>query len=157
MADVVKQFDRCTLVIAGEGSHAELEAKGRELGLAERLRFTGLVQSTDLPSCYAMADIFVMPSISEGHCVSILEAMSSGKPIVASAIPANAESVIDGVNGLLVPPRDPKALTDAILALLRDNPARQKFGGNSRERAVREFGWELRVKRLLNFYESVLS
>ena len=158
MADVVKEFNSCTLVIAGEGSlHGGLEAMGRRLGLVERLRIPGVVQSNYLPSYYAMADIFVMPSISEGHCVSILEGMSSGKPIIASAIPANAESVIHGVNGLLVPPQDPKALTAAILTLLRDNPTRKKFGENSRERAIKEFGWELRVKRLLTFYESVLS
>ncbi len=158
MTGVVKKFDSCTLVIAGEGPlRSELETMGRNLRIAERLRFPGVVQSTYLPSYYAMADLFVMPSIAEGHCVSILEAMSSGKPIVASAIPANAESVIHGVNGLLVPPKGPKALTDAILVLLRDDSEREKFGKRSRERAVRDFGWELRVKRLLNFYGSVLK
>lgn len=158
MAGVVKEFHSCTLVIVGGGPQRRaLEELGQRLGLGNRLKFTGTVEDSVLPSVYAMADIFVMPSLSEGHCVSILEAMSAAKPVVASAIPANAESVLHWQNGFLVQPKNCDALASGIVRLLQDEQLRDDFGRCSREIAVREFGWGLRLRRLTNFYESLLG
>jgi glycosyltransferase involved in cell wall biosynthesis len=158
MADVVKQFQQCTLVIVGGGSQQqELVNLGQRLCLTDRLRLPGVVEESLLPMFYALADIFVMPSLSEGHCVAILEAMSAGKPIVASAIPGNAASVVEGENGLLVPPADPKSMANAIICLLRDDSLRESYGRRSREKAVTEFGWQLRIQRLKEFYLRVLA
>jgi len=153
---ILRQFESCSLVIVGEGHlRDELEALGHKL-LGDRLKLVGAVDEPSLPSFYAMADVFVLPSLSEGHCVSILEAMSAAKPIVASAIPANAESVVHGKNGFLVDPRDTSSLANVILRLLRNDELREEFGRNSREKAISEFGWELRIRRLKEFYESVI-
>jgi len=158
MSDVLRRFDACSLVIAGRGPlRDELHGLGNELRLGGKLKLIGVVDESTLPSLYAMSDIFVMPSFSEGHCVSILEAMSSAKPIVASAIPGNAESVAHGQNGFLVCPGDVAALADATVRLLRDEALREKLGRNSRERAVMQFGWDLKVRRLVDFYESAIT
>lgn len=163
MADVMKQYEQCSLVIVGgisslSGSQRqELVTLGHRLGLTDRLRLPGIVEESVLPLFYAMADIFVMPSLSEGHCVAILEAMSAGKPIVASAVPGNAASVVEGENGLLVPPADPKSMASAIIHLLRDDSLRENYGRRSREKAVTEFGWQLRIRRLKEFYLRVLA
>ena len=158
MTKILRTESHCTLVIVGEGFlHKKLEELGRELGLGEKLKFTGAVEDAVLPPLYAMADVFVMPSTSEGHCISILEAMSTGKPIVASDIPANAESVVEGRNGFLVPPGDSDALANSILKILQEDILRNEFGAYSRHRVTREFGWKQRTERLISFYESVLA
>lgn len=158
MVDVMKQYPKCSLVIVGGGpQQQELVTIGHKLGLTDRLRLPGVVEESVLPFFYAMADIFVMPSLSEGHCVAILEAMSAGKPIVASAIPGNTASVAQGENGLLVRPADPKSMASAIIHLLRDESLRENYGRRSREKAVTEFGWQLRLQRLIEFYLRVLS
>lgn len=157
IASIMRQHNQLSLVIAGRGPmYAGLQQLGHELGLGEKLKLPGLVEYTLLPSFYAMADVFAMPSLSEGHCVTILEAMSSGKPIVASDIAANAESVIHGRNGFLVRPTDSDDLGNALLPLLSDDSLRGKFARNSRERAITEFSWKTRVRRLIDFYQSVL-
>lgn len=158
MSDVMREYQGCSLIIVGGGpQRQELEIVAHRLGLIDRLRLPGIVEQSALPVFYAMADIFVMPSLSEGHTVSILEAMSAGKPIVASEIPGNAASVIQGENGWLVPPADPKSMASAILSLLRDDSMRENYGRRSREKAIREFGWELRIQRLKEFYARVLT
>jgi glycosyltransferase involved in cell wall biosynthesis len=158
MKSVLEQFESCSLVIVGGGHlHGELESLGHKLGLGDRVKLTGVVKECELPAFYAMADVFVMPSLSEGHCVAILEAMSAAKPVIASSIAANAETIVHGQNGFLVPARDSATLADAILRLLQDDALRQYFGRNSRERAIREFGWDLRARRLIDFYESILQ
>jgi teichuronic acid biosynthesis glycosyltransferase TuaC len=158
MAPLLEWCDLCSLVIIGEGPlHYRLEQLARELGVADRVRLVGTVEDSVLPRYYSMADVFVMPSISEGHCVAILEAMSAGKPVVASDIPANAESLDHGKDSFLVPVGNPEALAVSILRLLRDSDLRKRFGSYSRRKVISEFGWETRVTRLTDFYESVLA
>ncbi len=158
MRSVLTRFEECTLLMVGEGHlRRNLETLGHTLGLRDRARFLGVAKETDLPLLYAMADVFVMPSLSEGHCVSILEAMSSGRPVVASSIAANRESITDGQEGILVPARNVPLLAEAILRLLRDDGLRKKLGMNSRKRALADFSWDRRVRRLLEFYETTLQ
>jgi glycosyltransferase involved in cell wall biosynthesis len=158
MTRVMRLQADCSLVIVGDGPLRNLlEKTGKMLGLDSRFRLVGAVPDSVLPAFYAMADVFVMPSLSEGHCVSILEAMSSGNPIIASRIAANEESVVHGQNGLLVPPADIENLTEAILHLLSNDDLRESFSRRSRERAVEEFRWDTRARRLTDFYESVLE
>jgi len=157
MTSIVKECNECSLVIAGEGPlHEELLAFGRRLGLGNRIVLAGAIEESVLPSFYSMADVFAMPSLSEGHCVSILEAMSSGKSVVASAIAGNADSVTHGKDGLLVRKGDAGALSDAILTLVRDEALRRALGRNARETVIKQFRWEIRLRRLICFYQSVL-
>jgi glycosyltransferase involved in cell wall biosynthesis len=154
----MRESEKTWLVIVGGGHmREELLYMGDRLGVGKRLKLPGVVGNSVLPLYYDMADVFVMPSLSEGHCVSILEGMASGKPIVASAIGANLESVVDGYNGFLVPVGDTVALCRSISHLLNEDSLRMDFGRNSRIKAVREFQWNKRVHRLIDFYKSALE
>ncbi|OFX17863.1 MAG: hypothetical protein A2Z18_04575 [Armatimonadetes bacterium RBG_16_58_9] len=119
------------LIIAGDGPDRDnLETQARELGLAAQ--FLGFRE--DVPLLLAEADVFVMPSLSEGLGVATLEAMAAGRPVVASAVGGLCESVVDGVTGILVPPRDPRSLANAIGKLLENPDMARKLGAAGQER-----------------------
>src|SRR5260221_8888822 len=93
------------LLLAGAGpTRADLEAQVTRLSLEKHVTFLGLVSRTELPALLARTDVVVLPSYWEGLPVSLIEALSAGKAIVASRVGGNSELVTDGLNGLLVPP-----------------------------------------------------
>ena len=110
-----------------------------DLGVAERLHWVGSVPKTEIGVYYNMADMLAMPSVSrpaDGLNVCVLDAMSCGKPVVASTVAGNPLAVVDGVTGLLVPEQDPAALAAAVAALI-DNPQRARRDGRGRAQADR--------------------
>ena len=111
----------------GEGPLASsLEERARALGMADRARFPGRVK--DVPRHLAEADIFVLPSLSEGISNALLEAMAHGVPAIATDIPGNRDVIEDGRTGILVPPGDAPALSAALLRLARDGKLRETLG-----------------------------
>jgi glycosyltransferase involved in cell wall biosynthesis len=114
----------------GEDMVAVLEAAG----LGTRLR--RLSYRRDVAAILAAADIFVLPSLFEGLPMSVIEAMLTGLPVVATAIRGPREQVVDGVTGLLVPPRESAPLADAIGRLMRDPGLRAAMGAAGRARAT---------------------
>ena len=109
----------------------------REAGLGDRLRLLGY--RTDVPALLAAADIFVLPSRTEGLPMSVIEAMLTGLPVVASRLPGTEEQVADGVTGLLVPVGDSAALGEALGALARDPFLRARMGEAGRQRALERY------------------
>ena len=135
LAQLVKQAPEAQLLLAGEGpTRAELEAQVARLGLEQRVRFLGLVSQAELPALLARTDVVVLPSYWEGLPVSLIEALSAGKAIVASRVGGNPELVSQGVNGLLVPPGDAPALAQALLSLAGDPECVRRMGEASRAR-----------------------
>jgi glycosyltransferase involved in cell wall biosynthesis len=114
----------------GEDMAAVLEAAG----LGTRLRRLGYRR--DVAAILAAADIFVLPSLFEGLPMSVIEAMLTGLPVVATAIRGPREQVVDGITGLLVPPRQSAPLADAIVRLVRDPGLRAAMGAAGRARAM---------------------
>ena len=100
-----------------------------------------------------MSDISVLPSYREGVPLSLLESAAMGKPIVTTDVPGCREVVENGINGFLVPPKDPLALADAIEKLVLNPELREQFGLASRERAVKEFSSERVITDTLALYE----
>jgi glycosyltransferase involved in cell wall biosynthesis len=132
-------------VIVGEGREKEvLAAQLRTLGLEERVRLVGYWP--DLAEALACLDVFVLPSLMEGHPLAVLEAMAASKPVVATSVGGNPEAVEDGVTGLLVPPRDPGALAEAIGALIRDPERAADMGRAGRRSLDRRFSLEAAVR-----------
>lgn len=101
--------------------------------------------------------MYVQPSHVEGLSVAILEALASCLPVVASRVGGNAEAVLDGVGGLLVPPRDAAALKDAILRLIRDRAAAERMGRRGREHVVQHFASETMVESTVDLIARLRS
>jgi glycosyltransferase involved in cell wall biosynthesis len=122
------------LLIVGDGSQRDqLLQQCRDLGIAERVHFTGFVARGDgLPELYRMASVFVTASEIETQGIVLLEAAASGLPIVAGRATCIPEVVHDGINGFLTEPGDSAAMSDSMTLLLRDPPMARKFGEASR-------------------------
>ena len=143
----------CDLILAGDGvEQAALRSLAAELGLTERVLFTGRVNHGKVMSLFAGCRIFVLPSRHEPFGIVNLEAMAAGKPIVASWVGGVPEIVVEGENGLLVPPEEPEALATAIGRLLSDEALRQRLGANARERA-KCFTWSKIAAEYMEVYE----
>jgi len=140
------------LWVVGErlaSDHGEdMEPYFANAGLGGRLRRLGY--RTDVPSILAAADIFALPSHFEGLPMSVIEAMLTGLPVVATAIRGPREQVIAGETGLLVPPADAPALARALQFLAGDPPLRARMGAAGRARAVTLFGEAAVVERTLD-------
>lgn len=110
---------------------------------------------SDMPELLRQVDIAVLPSYHEGMPRFLLEAAATGLPLVATDIEGCRMVVHEGVNGFLVPPRNPEALAEALKRLIRDPELRQQMGAASREIAVREFDEVLVVERYLDLYRQL--
>ena len=109
----------------------------------------------ELIKIYANADIFVLPSYYEAQGIVLLEAMASGLPCVATNIGGIPETVIDGKNGILVEPRNPMKLAQAILTLAEDEDLRLKYGRMGRKRVVEEYDWRKIASKTEKVYRRV--
>jgi L-malate glycosyltransferase len=147
---------RPQIVIVGDGPlREELQAQAQSLGVADSVRFVGTVSDVR-PSLEAM-DVFVLPSHAEGMSNALMEAMAAARPVVATAVGGNTEVVVDGKTGVLIPPADPRAIADAIAALLRDPDRAAGLGAAAREFVTRRFGARARVAELERLYEKRLA
>lgn len=143
------------LLLVGDGGLRDsLETQAREMGLSGLVTFAGM--RTDVPEILSALDVFVLPSLWEGMPNVLLEAMAAGLPVVATAVGGTPEVVVDGVTGLLVPPRDPAALAQAIATVLRDADVRRRMGEAGRERVERCFSLEEMVRRTEDLYEELI-
>lgn len=143
---------RLRLVLVGDGSlQAEIEDLARSKGIRDRVWLAGN-QENVVPLMSAL-DIFVLPSLAEGISNTILEAMSCGLPVVATRVGGNAELVIDGETGLLVPRADPKAMSEAIQCYLDDDNLRSRHGTAGRQRAEKNFSIDAMVRNYLAVYD----
>jgi glycosyltransferase involved in cell wall biosynthesis len=130
------------LAIAGDGDQrAALETRAAELGIGDRIHFAGWCSREEIINHYAAADVFVFPSLDEGMSNAVLEAMACGLPIVATDIPGNAELVVEGKNGYLIPPRDSEALAERLQRLMLSPALREKMGRESRL-SSKAYSWD---------------
>jgi glycosyltransferase involved in cell wall biosynthesis len=123
--------------------------------LKRQVTFTNSVPHAKLPTLYRDSDVLINPSFSEAFGMSLIEAMASEVPVVATSVGGMPDIVGDGETGLLVAPGDSAALATAIIRLLSDQELREKMGKAGRQRAVDLFSWEQVVKSLLNFYQEL--
>jgi glycosyltransferase involved in cell wall biosynthesis len=117
-------------------------------------RALGFVPHDELQRLYARAAVVACPSRREGFGVACLEAMAHARPVVASAVGGLTDLVVDGETGLLVPPRDPAALRDALERLLADAALRRRLGLAGRRRAQERFSWPAVTDATLAAYEA---
>jgi len=142
--------------IAGDGPfRRRLEELAARLGLGDDVSFLGFV--SDIPEFLATIDLFVMASLSEGLGVAALEAMAAGKPVIATRAGGLPESVLDGVTGILVPPQDAGALTEAIGRLARAPELALGMGRRGRERVMEHFTMTQMARQNEAFYYDLLD
>jgi glycosyltransferase involved in cell wall biosynthesis len=128
-------------IIGQESYEAVLHAKARGLGIADRVRFTSWRYKPDaMPDVHRALDILVLASLEpEPFGLVVLEAMATGKPVVATAHGGPLEIIEDGRSGDLVPPGDPEALAEALMALIHDSARRARVGVLARERVIAHY------------------
>ena len=151
---VVQEIPDARFVILGEGELREqLERQVHDHHLEKHVLLPGF--RTDVLGCIKGFDLFAMSSVTEGLGTSLLDAMACSRPIVATTAGGIPEIVEDGVNGLLVPPRDARALADAIVRALRDASLRQRFGTAGLARVKARFTVERMVELTAAVYARV--
>jgi phosphatidyl-myo-inositol dimannoside synthase len=149
MPAVAKCVPDCLLAIVGRGSdEARLRALCSELGVTAHVHFAGYVPDEELPAYYEAAEIFAMPSSSEGFGLVYLEAMHHGKPCIAGNRDGAREVVSDGETGLLVEPGNVQQLQEALLRLLQDRETAKALGAAGRARLNQHFTYESFAARL---------
>lgn len=142
MEYVLKKVPNCNLILVGDGvDRARLETLSVQLGIKKSVHFVGIVPHEKVRIFMQQADIFVLPSLSEGFPGVILEAMACGLPIVATRVGGVVDIVNDGSNGYLVDVKDSKTVADRIILLLQDNEMRVKMSVNNR-RMVEIYKWD---------------
>jgi glycosyltransferase involved in cell wall biosynthesis len=154
-AQIARSDTRSHFVVVGEGPlRPQLEQETVALGLSERVTFLGA--RPDVPRMMAAMTVFVMPSLYEGGPLTLLEAMAMGTPVVSTSVGFAPDVVDVGTTGYLVPPGDPAALADAVVALVRDETLAERMGRQARARAEGSFSSEHQVDATIAVYRSVL-
>jgi glycosyltransferase involved in cell wall biosynthesis len=158
-ASIVPHFSDVSFNIAGDvlepGYFEELQALVRDLNLSNHFHFVGGV--SDMRQHLFAADIFVLPSRSEGFSNAIVEAMAASLPVIATNVGGNAEAVEDGVSGLLVPSDDSDSLAVAIMRLLSDPNQAKAMGAAGRALATEYFTTEAMMSRIISAYSNLLA
>lgn len=145
------------LMIIGEG-HQETEVRKivNEYQINESVIFTGKISPEEIQNYYQMADIFVLPSYTEGLPLVVVEAMACGLPIVASCVGGIPEVVENNENGFLISPRNVGELKTKLEQLIVNQDLREKFGSKSLEIVNENFNIDYKVKKMINLYENLI-
>lgn len=144
------------LILVGDGpARSELEALAQANGLAKNFIITG--QRSDVPKLVNLFDLFLLSSLREGTSISLLEAMSSGVAPIVTNVGGNPAIVSDGVDGVLVPPRDPQVLAAAIEDLLVNDTKRRTLANAAAAKVREKFSIENMVRQYVQIYSEHLS
>ena len=150
--------EEVTLTIVDDGPPKKMTAGDliKKYKLGHRVKFTGKLSYDQLVSMYSRKTILVMSSLFEGFGLPAVEAMSCQTPVVVTTS-GSLKEVVSPDCGILVPPKDPGALKDAIMKLLKNKKLREKMGKNGRKWAVENFSWPVAAKNTLEVYKDVIK
>ncbi len=155
-AEVFQSLPDAVLAVVGEGeAQSSLETFARDLGVENRVRFTGFRK--DVTALLHASDLFVHTSLMEGCPNAVLEAMAMGKPVVATEVGGVPELVLHGETGLLVPSGDEAALARALEGLLETPAVRRRMGEAGRRRARQVFDREAQIVRLESYLDRMVG
>lgn len=154
---ILAHFPEVQFVIHGDGPDRDLLTNlSRQLGIEEAVRFAGAFSKENLPKIMTSLDIVALSSVYEGFPITLLEAMAFAKPVVATAVSGVPEVVVDGVTGLLVPPRSPNLMAEAICCLIADEQLRLRMGQTGYNRYREKFTPETVVPQYVEIYRSLV-
>ncbi|MCL6557351.1 MAG: glycosyltransferase family 4 protein, partial [Firmicutes bacterium] len=150
---ILSEINNVIFLIIGTGSlEKELKDYTRELGITDRVIFTGL--RDDIPELLAQMSVVVLPSLNEALSLSLIESMCLGKPCVASNVGGIKELIEDGKNGLLVKPGDPNELAQKIIFLLKHPGLAQKLGKKAARTVEEKFDARIMAKKITELYRN---
>jgi len=153
---VLRELPDAKFMVIGDGHlRPQLEQLTAQLRIADNVRFLGWRK--DVRDLLKQLDVFVLPSLWEGLPVSILEAMASGKPVVASDIKGNNELVVHGETGFLVPPGQPDKIGESVLKLLKNRTLAQKMGLKGYRRVKEKFDINDTIGKINREYDTLLA
>ncbi len=157
-ASMMDKSLRPTFIFAGNGDVEQWKHMASRLGLPEhRCRFLGPIAYDQMPYLYPLASAFMLPSYSESFPMTLLEAMASGTPVIASSVGGVPEMISPGSTGLLVPPRDAGALADGIQAILNDHRSTRSMCVRARDKVTEEFSATVMAQRTAEVYKKTLE
>lgn len=145
------------LVLGGSGDIDGARALARELGVEDAVETPGWVAGEDKAALLRRAWVLALPSHWEALPMAVLEAMAAGVPVVASRVGAIPEAIAQGRGGLLVPPRDPRALAEALVEVLGDAALRKSLGRAARRRAADAYSAAVVVPRIEALWDEIAS
>jgi len=145
-------------LIVGDGPIEDfLRSEAKRLGVDSDVIFLGRITHDLMPEFYSMADVFVLPSLSESFPNTMLEAMAMEKPAVMTRVGVAPEILENYETAVLVQPAEPEELADALVDLLSNETLSRKLGRSACELVHREYSWDHVVDQTLDLYEEVLS
>ncbi len=143
-------------LLVGEGPVRErISQRVRDMGLEGRVLFAG--ERQDIAHVLSAMDLFLLTSIFEGLPLSVLEAMAVGLPVVATRVSGTPEAVLHELTGLLIPPADPSAVSQAVIEILQDPERRRLMGYQGRLLALHHFHKKYLVRHLSDFYDQLVT
>jgi glycosyltransferase involved in cell wall biosynthesis len=154
-ATVREEYHDAELWLVGEGGRQDkIKSYAETHQVRDVTTFWGYVPNEDLAPFYRASDVFALSSKTENHPISLMEAMSCGRPVVAPTIGWIPKMVEDGFDALLVPPEEPDSLAKALLRAIENE---YKIGQRARQTAEENFSWDQRASALLQIFEQVVK
>lgn len=154
LPDILRVCPKTILLLVGQGElDTALKAEVASRNLDAHVRFLGF--RSDVPALLSLFDVFVMPSLSEGLSMALLEAMAAGKPVVVTKVGGNSEIVLDGDTGFLIDSESPESISDKVVQVLRDKVGAMAMGDRGRLRVQDKFSFRAMVDRYQSYYEPV--
>ncbi len=155
---VLKEVPESKFLIAGKGSEEKrLRELAESLGVSDNVKFMGFIQNEDLPQYLNTVDVYVSTSLSDaGIAASTAEAMACGLPVIVTDVADNKKWIDNGVNGFVVPVKDPKSLAEKIIHLLQNEDIRKKFGKLNRKIIEERNDYYKEMKKMENIYKELI-
>jgi glycosyltransferase involved in cell wall biosynthesis len=158
MHAVVQRFRNAKFIISGKGQSDEMRklmAHAEKLGVKDNIIFTGYYPDKKLPKLYQAADVFAFSTFYEHHPFAVLEALSTGLPVVTTNVGGIPETIENGKNGFLVEPFNSVQFADRVLYLLDHASEAAEMGTLARKTILEQFDWRIVVKDAIRVYDEV--
>ena len=159
MPSVVKKFSNAQFIISGKGQSDEMKKlliHAERLGVKDNIVFTGYFPDKKLPKLYQAADVFAFSTFYEHHPFAVLEALSTGLPVVTTKVGGIPETIRNGKNGFMCEPFNSKEFSDRILYLLEHPSEASEMGRLARKTIEEQYDWRILVKEALAVYQEAL-
>lgn len=153
---VIRIYPKAIFLLVGDGiERPGLEKTASSLGIKNSVIFAGMRK--DVPEILSILNVFVLPSLNEGLPMALLEAQAAQIPVVATRVGAIPDVLQDGVTGILIPPKDPQAIAEAIIMILSDRKIALRMAQRGFERVRDNFSAEKMANKYLSIYKELLS